>query len=336
MTAEERTPPGLAVREATAADNAALIALELESPIFVGDVEETFDRSPDFFAGYRVLGDHRVVLGEVEGRTVGVMAGVIQTPLVQAKPHRLAYIRQARVHPDFFGRRVAWTMANELFRWAAERRAEGPYYVISPGNERSLAFVERGGRRWPLDVTLLQLDVSLAEGGSAERLRESHLEAAVGLVNATHAGEEFFEPLTLESLRERLGRDGRYSLGNLYGAFEDETLVAVAGLWDRGAIAERIDFDRETGETTRSREAAVVDWGWATGQEDAFAGLLRHLAAESRALGRPALVVCEPSPGALPDAGLPGRRVSGALFTPTMEPPPAEAVRGLFFDMLCW
>jgi ribosomal protein S18 acetylase RimI-like enzyme len=342
VSGEERTPPGLLVREATAADNEALIALERESPIYAGVVEETFDRSPDFFAGHRVVGDHRVVLAEAGGRVVGVMAGVIQRPLVQGRPRRLAYIRQARVRPEYFGKRVAWTMANELFRWAAKRGAEGPYYVISPENERSLAFVARGGRRpdgrpsgrWPVDLALLRLDVTGAEPAGAERLRESHLDKAVDLVNATQAGADFFEPLTAESLRERLGRDRLYGIDRLFGVFEGGALVAVAGLWDRGATVERIELDRSTGETHRSREAAVVDWGWAEGRDRAFAGLLRHLAVEARALGREGLAICEPSAGAVPDAGLPFRRLSGALFTPTLEPPAAEAVRGLFYDLL--
>ena len=83
MSAEDRTPPGLTVREATAEDNDALISLELESPLLVGDIEETFDRSPAFFACHRVKPDCRIVLAEMEGRAVGVMAGVIQTPVIQ-------------------------------------------------------------------------------------------------------------------------------------------------------------------------------------------------------------------------------------------------------------
>src|SRR3990172_6615264 len=212
MGVEEGTPPRLIVREATAGDNDSLIALELQSPLLVGDVEETFDRSPDFFASHRVLPDHRIVLAEVAGRVAGAMVGVVHTPIIQGRPQRLVYIRQARVHPDFHSRRVAWLLANDLFAWAAARGAEGPYYLILPENERSLAFVERGGGRWPVDVTLSEFDVSEAPGGRAERVPEARLEEAVALVNTTHAGVDFFEPLTLESVTARLNRDGRYSI----------------------------------------------------------------------------------------------------------------------------
>ena len=334
MTAEAGTPPGLVVREATAEDNDALIALELQSPLLVGDAEESYDRSPDFFACHRVQGDYRIVLAEMEGRAVGVMAGVIQTPLIQGRPRRLVYIQQARVHSDFQGRRVAWALSNALFAWGAERGTEGPYYLIAPENKPSVTFVGRGGGRWPVDVALLEFDVSEAQWRQAERISEKQLGEAVRLLNMTHAGEDFFEPLTLESLGARLSRDGQYSSNDLYGIFEGGTLVAVGGLWDKGATTERIHVERTTGVTTRSRGAAVVDWGWAAGRSEAFIELLRGLATEARALGRSTLAVCEPSPGAVPDPGLLRRRSTLSLFTPTIKPPPAESIRGLYVDML--
>jgi ribosomal protein S18 acetylase RimI-like enzyme len=332
-TSTPSTPPGLIVREATVEDNDSLIALELQSPVLIGDIEEFFDRSPDALANHRVQAEHRVVLGELDASVVGVMAGVIHEPVIQGRSHRLVYIHRARVHPDFHHRGVAWALSNHLFAWGRERGAEGPYYLIAPENERSIAFGGRAGRRWPVDVTLLEVDVAEAQG-RPERIPEEQLAEAVRLVNMTHAGEDFFEPLTLESLTERLGRDRQYSIDNLYGMFEGGTLVAVGGLWDKGASTERICVERATGVTARSRGAAVVDWGWAPGCEGAFSELLRGIAAEARTLGRSTLTICEPSLGALPDPGLPVRRWAAALFTPTIEPPPAESIRGLYVDML--
>ena len=326
--------PGFVVREAMAKDNDALIALELESPLVMGDIEETYDRSPDFFACHRQKEAYRVVLCELEGRVAGVMTGVFQSPVIQGQQHKLVYIQQARVHRDFHGRRVAWNLANDLFAWGRELGAEGPYYLIAPENERSVGFVERGGGRWPADVTLLSFDVAEAEGGRAEGITEQQLGEAVDLVNATHASEDFFEPLTAESLAGRLGRSGLYGIRNYYGIVEGGRLVAVGGLWDKGATTEQIHLDRRTGATTRSRGAAVVDWGFAAGREKAFAVLLQSLAAEARALGRSALTICEPSRGSVPETGLPGQRFSVSLFTPTIQPPPEDSLRGLYVDML--
>jgi hypothetical protein len=180
---------------------------------------------------------------------------------------------------------------------------------------------------------MLDIDVSQATPRTAEPIAEKHLSAAVGLVNATHAGEDFFEPLTIDSLHGRLTRDPLYNIANLRGVFDGETLVAVAGLLDKGSHTTRIRIDRATGKETRSRSTAVVDWGYVPGRQDVFAELLACLAAETRALGRTSLTICEPRPGSL-TLDLPHRRSAVSLFTPSLPPPAAVATSGLYFDLL--
>lgn len=327
------TPADLVIREATAADNDALIALELQTPLLVGEVEEVFDRSPDYFASYRLQKEAKVVLGELHGRVVGVMAGIVHTPMIQGQPRRLVYIHRARVHPDFHHQGVAWAMANSLFKWAGTLGAKGPYYLIAPENERSVAFGGRGGGPWPVELALLEFDTSPPQGRRLGPLGRDRLADAVRLINTTHAGADFFEPLTVESLAARLNRDGQYGIDSLHGVLEDGELVAVAGLVDKGASSERIRVER-TGAITRSRGAVVVDWGWAPGRAGAFAELLRSLAVAAGALGRDTLLICEPSPGALPDAGLAYHRATVSLFSPAMPAPSAESIGGLYFDLL--
>jgi len=334
MRREGKKPPSLLVREACRADNDALIDLELRSPLVVAGAEESYDRSPDFFACHRLQGDHRVVLAEMDGRPVGVMAGVIQSPVIQGRARRLLYIQRARVHRDYQGRGVAWVLASDLFTWSRQFGAEGPYYLIAPGNERSVAFGGRAGRRWPVDLRLLAFDVSGIEGARPRKVSMDQLGAVVEFVNSTHTGEDFFGPLTLGSLRERLSRDSQYGIENLYGVVEGGRLAAVSGLWDKGATTEEIRVDRATGSETRSRSTVVVDWGWAPGGESAFARLLRSLGVASRALGRQAMMICEPSPGMVPDSGLHRHEISLNLYTPTIDPPAEGSVSGLCADLL--
>jgi hypothetical protein len=115
---------------------------------------------------------------------------------------------------------------------------------------------------------------------------------------------------------------------------EGGRLAAVAGFWDKGATTEQIHVDMATGDETRSRGAVVTDWGWMRGYEGAFAGLLRGLAAEARVLGRDRIVICEPSPGIIPDPGLPAEVVAVSLYTPSLDPPEASAIRGIYVDLL--
>src|SRR3972149_1865787 len=152
-TAEPYTPrpppPGLAVRDAGPEDNEALIALELESPLRLGETLLSFDRSPDFFRRHRLQPEHHLVVGEMEGSLVGVTAAAVHDVRIQGHSHRLAYIHHGRVHPSVRRRGVGGALVVEGTRWARERGAEGPYWLIAPTNEVSIAFSGRIGGRWP-------------------------------------------------------------------------------------------------------------------------------------------------------------------------------------------
>jgi len=321
----------ITVRTATPADNEAIIALELRSALVLGEAEELFDRSPDAFACCRVQDGCRVIVGELEGRVVGLLAGVMFRPMLSGTARSLVYIHRARVDPEYQGRGVGMALSTELFRWCAESGGAGPCYAIAPGNTPSLTFVERGGGRWPRDLSLLEIDVSEAPEASVEHLFDDQWPAAVDLTNATHDGEDFFEPLSVDALRRRLWRDAAYTRESLRGVFDASKLVAVGGVVDKGRYTERIRIDRATGQEKRTRGAAVVDWGFAPGHEESFAQLLGVLAADARALGRKSLTICEPQPGSIEPA-LPHKRSAIALFTPSLGAP--GAVDGLYFDLL--
>jgi GNAT superfamily N-acetyltransferase len=323
----------VSVRPATAADSDAIISLELRSALVLGDVQELFDRSPDALACCRIQDGCRVIVAEMGGRLVGLMAGVVFQPLIEGQRRTLVYIHRARVDPEFRHRGVAMALSGVLFSWSAERGAEVPCYAIAPGNTTSLSFVERGGGRWPRDLALLDIDVSQATPGAAEPIAEEQLPEAVDLINATHAGEDFFEPLTVDSLRARLSRDRAYGLANLRGLFAGGALIAVAGLLDKGANTERIRIDRTSGRETRSRSAAVVDWGYTPGRQGQFVELLDCLAGDARALDRTTLTICEPQANSF-SPGSPYKRGTVSLFTPSMKPPAVEAISGLYFDLL--
>jgi hypothetical protein len=160
-----------------------------------------------------------------------------------------------------------------------------------------------------------------------EPLQAERLAEAVRLVNTAHDGEDFFEPLTYETLTARA------QWAPLFGEVCRGDLVAVAGLWDRGAATARVQRGPD-GVESRSREATVTDWGFAPGCEAAFANLLRGLASAARDMGRDGLTICEPYPGAFPAGTLASRAGRIAVFTPGLEPPAEGDIKGIFIDML--
>ncbi|MEK7247121.1 MAG: GNAT family N-acetyltransferase [Chloroflexota bacterium] len=327
------TPSEITVRPAAAADNEAMIALELQSALDMGEAEQLFDRSPDAFACCRVQDSCRILVAELDRCVAAMMAGVMIRPIVQGHVRTLVYIHRARVHPDFQHRGAAMALSSDLFAWAGRQGGEGPCYAIAPANAPSLSFVERGGGRWPLDVCLVDIETDQAVPGEAQPILDEHLPEVVRVVNDAHAGEDFFEPLTLESLKARLNRDESYSLASMRGVFANGRLVAVGGLLDKGAYTRQIRIDRSTGEETWTRGAAIVDWGIAPGHEDASAEVLTSLGAEARSLGRSTVTICEPHHDAV-SMVLPHRRLGLSLFTPSLKPPPASRISGLYLDLL--
>lgn len=122
------------VREATEADNAALIALAEACPM-EGDVGLGVSRAPDFFALNRLEGEcWRVGVAEnAAGDVTGCVAVARRTAYLNGAPGPTAYASDLKVYPEHRGNGTA----DALIRYAAE-------------SSRAL-----GGDRLPILVTIL-------------------------------------------------------------------------------------------------------------------------------------------------------------------------------------
>jgi GNAT superfamily N-acetyltransferase len=331
-------PEGLAIRDAHPDDNDALIALERETPLLLGNDELVFDRSPDFFARHRLHDAHRVVVAVLDGEIVGVEAAAVHEMHIGGVTRRMTYINHSRIRPDAQGRGVAAAVSAELMAWGRDRGAHGPYWYIHPANERSIRFGGRGGGRWPADAAFRTFDVSAADGPAAAPLDALRVRQAIALINGTHDRHELFAPHSPASFSRRLTRDPRqYGVRHLRAVVGRGRLLAVAGIWDSGRCIARIRRDASTGATTSTRTASVVDWGYAAGERDAFRDLLRGLAYEARCLARTGLLICAAEDDQALFDVLPSDGWRLSLFTPTVTAPQTAAQtasRPLFADLI--
>ena len=88
-----------AVRDATTADNDALVALAETCPMR-GDITMCVDRAPDFFALVRLEGERwRVGIAEDAGTVVGCVAASERLAYVNGAATRTAYAGDLKVHP---------------------------------------------------------------------------------------------------------------------------------------------------------------------------------------------------------------------------------------------
>jgi len=289
---------GLSIREATAADNEALLELEHSSPLALGDAEVILDRSPDYFACLSLQEDARVVVAEEGGRLVGVCSAAWHRAPLLGKPRALLYIQKGRVRPEFQRQRISslliwallesWRMRGVTF--------DSTYWLISADNSNSLAAVQRAGvPLWPKEVHLVDLDREAGRRAEvpALRLKSDRAQEVVALLNRTHAGKELFAPYTEERLQARLRRTPEYGWQNWWGIEGTSgRLVAVAGLLDLGRWWRIVRRLKAGGKETTTSAAGVFDFGYAEGGERQMVDLLRHLLEVTASWGRDYLSIC--------------------------------------------
>ena len=283
---------GFSIREATAADNEALLELELSSPLELGEIELSMDRSPNYFASLALQEDARVMVAEEGGRLVGVCAAAWHQAPLLGKPRALLYIQKGRTRPEFQQRRISTVLVWGLMEsWRVRGKfLDSAYWLIAAANRVSLTAVQRGGiPLWPKELHLVDLDTETGPRGEVPsvRLGPERAQEVVAILNRTHAGKELFTPYTEERLQARLARTPEYGWQNWWG-IEGRAgrLVAVAGLLDLGRWWRMTRRVKASGKEKTSSAAAVFDFGYAEGGERQMVELLCHLLGVAASWGR--------------------------------------------------
>jgi hypothetical protein len=122
----------------------------------------------------------------------------------------------------------------------------------------------------------------------------------VQLINRTHRGQDLFRPYSEEFLQIRLDDpswgpkpefwEQVYGWPDYFVLEEDGRVVACAGLWDKGKNVRESWVHKETGERRLLESTALMDFGYATGREEAMARLISFLVGRTQELERGFLV----------------------------------------------
>ncbi|MDQ3610111.1 MAG: GNAT family N-acetyltransferase [Actinomycetota bacterium] len=138
----------LPTRDATGADNDALLALTAACPM-EGDIGLCLQRRPDFFALNRLEGSSwRVgVVDDHDGAPIGCIAVAERQVYLQGKPTRSMYVSDLKVHPTHRGRGAAEALTAYARRVCDE--TGGPdiplFFTVLAGNasmQRRLSAVD--------------------------------------------------------------------------------------------------------------------------------------------------------------------------------------------------
>jgi RimJ/RimL family protein N-acetyltransferase len=278
----------LVIREATAADNDALIDLERRSPLLLGDTTLVFDRSPNFFAREELLECSRMVVGEKDGRVAGVMGAARYDTLVGGEPVRAVYVHHGRVSTEHQGSGVAPRLALALLE-PLLTEADLLYWYVMPENRVSFTMITRAAPySWPRHPSCqsFRLEPRPVEPTEAPTLaRPEQIEEICALMNRTHAGHDLFLPYTEATFTARLSRSPTYGWPQIFVRERGGRPVATAGLWDLGATLE-VRRKPEGGEESVVRPVVLLDHGFAEGAEAEMARLLGDLGELAAGWGR--------------------------------------------------
>ena len=239
----------ITVRDATPADNAALVELSVACPM-EGDIGLAVDRAPDFFALNRLEGDAwRVgVVDGPDGAPIGCIALAERHVYLNGAATPAMYVSDLKVHPVHRGGGVA----DALTTWARDAcvAALGPhglvFLTILAGNEgmerrmkgpRGLPHVERVATYRTHTIPLLARrrmrhpGVDVRRAGPEDladmaalwaRIAPGHQLATVYNAASFAAWIETAADLALSDYRVARRRDGR--------------LAGFMGVWDQSAI----------------------------------------------------------------------------------------------------
>jgi GNAT superfamily N-acetyltransferase len=252
-----RELPDFRVREATPADNAALLALDRQC-VVAAATPVAFDRSPDFFARSRPYAHWRTYVAEGDSGLIGVGAMALKRVLVADRPVEVAYFYDLRVAPGFRRLGAAKAVGDAIRAHTRSLHPTVGYSLVREGNVASLSFVQGRGSR-PLRSCVLSLisieGLAAADPARLRALGERDVEAVLRLARAAHPDHDLFPFPDVGSIRDRLLRLNGLGFGGLYGWDDRGGLAGCFGLWDYSPVM-RMRILQAGGE-----------WSWAAGRD---------------------------------------------------------------------
>lgn len=300
---------------ATRDDTDRLVDLFADSSEAIGDWDVTVERSPDPFAQLRLQERAYIVMLADRGVALASMQRSIRESVVGGQRMFVSFRMAQRVRGSARGKGYSQLLYAGP---AGEPEFTGAYYHFRDQNLNAVDWLrsrvpDAAGLKTeetdetanampgiPTHVLRLGPLVDVSPHPGLRQAQTDDLEACVALINRTHEGADLFRPYDVPFLLQQLASPpppvsereaAPYGWPDFIVLEEDRQIVACAGIWDRGRDIREIWRNRETEETQTIDDAALLDFGYAAGREDASVRLFEALRARAGALGRSGLLV---------------------------------------------
>ena len=140
------------IREATDADNEALLALTRATPMG-GTIALRIDREPDFFALLRARGCAVVYVATWEREVIGCLSAAIHMSYVRGTLEKIAHVGDMKVLPIFRGRGITLRLIAVLQSRLQSEGVDVCFSLVADGNKPVMTIAE-GRHGTPAEVQL--------------------------------------------------------------------------------------------------------------------------------------------------------------------------------------
>jgi hypothetical protein len=320
---ERLTQGDLRGRDAEFTDNDAFAALWADSPEEIGEWEVIVERGPDAFAQFKLQENVQLPILALGNEIIACCGFSRRNVLIQARRVSVVYGQALRVRRAYQRKGYGDQVRRLDGPPASGRPAIGQYDLMRTQNfavvnwwkkfvPASFADVpEREGAVPGVTVSISQFPAQ-AIADLDPRIRPAQrgdLAVCAELINRTHTGMDLFRPYSADALENVLdegfwnetAQSGAnpavdwwksvYRWHDYFVVKDGNRILACGGLWDRGRDLRERWRRRGSDEERVVAIAAVLDFGFAEGAEEAMAALLRRFIGRAHELGRDYLAV---------------------------------------------
>lgn len=237
----------IAIREATDADNASLLALTRATPMG-GRIALRIDREPDFFALLRARGEAVVYVATHDGEVIGCLSAAIHQSYVRGTLEKMAHVGDMKVLPKFRGRRVTLRLIAALQSHLQSEGVDVCFSLVADGNKPVMTIAE-GRHGTPVPVQLGRFFVEelipspllrKSRRYKVEPACEGDLPEIVALLDGHHRKRNFAPRIETSDLIELIQGSGTRPFRRMLVAREAERIVATLTVDDTRMLRQNV------------------------------------------------------------------------------------------------
>jgi predicted N-acetyltransferase YhbS len=240
----------LEIREATQADNPALLELTRSAPM-KGRIRLRIDRDPDFFALQRLRGEGKTLIAIRGEEVIGCISAAVRMAYVSGVAESVAYVGDMKVHPQVAGSRTALRLIQSGVAYLKSIGLDLCFSVVAAGNLPAMSLFEgrlglpQGARLGRFIVSeLVPSPFDSPSGKYSIRPAEvSDLPAITSLVDNFHRSRQFAPRLLQNDLASLFFDGGQNTASMLFVACSGGRIVAVLGLHDTYDVKRNVLLD---------------------------------------------------------------------------------------------